>query len=80
MRYYTIITIDLYENKIILTQLQYPCTKKKAKEAAKIRCSKSREIEIAILESKDIYNRNFIEIFNENSMLKMKQLEKGGVF
>lgn len=80
MRYYTIIALNLKENRIVLTQLQYPCTKQKAKEAAKIRYSKFKEIEIAILESKDVYNKTFIEVFNGNNMLMMQQLEKGGVF
>lgn len=80
MRYYTIIALNLKENRIVLTQLQYPCTKWKAKEAAKIRYSKFKEIEIAILESKDVYNKTFIEVFNGNNMLMMQQLEKGGVF
>ena len=34
MRYYTIITIDLYENKIILTQLQQNKLKYERKENA----------------------------------------------
>lgn len=80
MRYYTIIALNLRENKIKLIPLQYPCTKKKAIEAAKIKCTNSEEIEIAILESKDIYNRYFIEVFNGNNELRMQQLEEGGVF
>lgn len=80
MKYYTIIALNLKENRIVLTQLQYPCTKREAKEAAKIRYSKFKEIEIAILESKDVYNRTFIEVFNGNNMLMMQQSEKGGVF
>lgn len=80
MRYYTIIALNLNENKIVLTQLEYPCTKKRAKEAAKIRYSKFKEIEIAIVESKEICNKTFIELFNSNNSLMMQQLEKGGIF